>query len=98
MESVLDLGKSLIKARITAGLTERQLADRLRFDEDQLKRHESMDYQTIDLAGVIEIASVLGLLFTAEIQLPDQAGDGGDTEAIAARPANPATVSVAAGE
>jgi hypothetical protein len=98
VDSVLDLGTALIKARIAAGLTERELADRLRVDEDQLKRDEAMDYQTVSLARVIEIAEVLGLQFSAEIQLPDQAGNGGGTEAIAAHSADSATVPVTAGE
>jgi hypothetical protein len=98
VESVLDLGKALTKARIASGLTERHLADRLRIDEEQLRRDEAMDYQTVSLAQVIEIAAILGVQFSGEILLPDQAGDGGGTEAIAAHSADSATVPVTAGQ
>lgn len=98
VESMLDLGTALVQARVAAGLTERQLADRLRMDEDQLKRHEAMDYQTASLACLIEIAAVLRLQFSAEIHLPDQAADDGGPEATAALPADSVTVRVTAGE
>lgn len=90
--------EALIKARIATGLTQRQLADRLRIGEDEIERDEATDYESASMARVIEVADALGLRITAEILLPNGADDRGGTEAVAANPANSSLVPATAGE
>lgn len=51
----------LIKGRIAAGLTQRQLADRLGLKEQQMQRYEATDYASASLARVSEVIAALGI-------------------------------------
>lgn len=56
---IFELGRDLIRARIASGLTQRELAERLRIAEQQIQRYEKDEYQTANFAKMMEIADVL---------------------------------------
>jgi transcriptional regulator with XRE-family HTH domain len=60
-ESVADLPRLLIRARIAAGLTHADLAKRLRLKEQQIQRYEATDYESASLSRLVEVAGVLNL-------------------------------------
>lgn len=60
-ESLAELPRALIQARIAAGLTQRELAERLGLKEQQIQRYESTGYASASLTRLIEIAEALGL-------------------------------------
>jgi DNA-binding XRE family transcriptional regulator len=70
LDSVPHLANALIAARIAAGLTQRQLAERLGLKEQQIQRYEATDYQSASLARLTEIASALGIEIRGEVELP----------------------------
>lgn len=92
------LAEALIKARIAAGLTQRQLAERLRVGEDVIERYEATDYEAASLACVVEVADALGLRITAEVLLPDRAEVPGESEDMTENPADPSLIPAIAGE
>jgi transcriptional regulator with XRE-family HTH domain len=49
----------LIRARISAGLSQRELAARLGLKEQQIQRYEATNYETASLRRVLEIAAAL---------------------------------------
>jgi len=61
LDSLDALPKVLIQARIAAGLTQEDLASRLGLKPQQIQRYEANDYQTANLARLLEIARVLNL-------------------------------------
>ena len=60
------LPTALIRARIACGLTQRQLAERVRLQEQAIQRYEATDYATASLARLIKIGRALGLKVRAE--------------------------------
>ena len=66
VQSFDDLPRALIQARIAAGLSQKQLADRLGLKEQQIQRYEATDYASASLARVREVARALGLKVKAE--------------------------------
>lgn len=54
-----DLPTALIRARVAAGLTQRELAERLGIPEQQVQRYEATEYQRASLARVREVMAVL---------------------------------------
>ena len=70
LNSLADLPRTLIKARITAGLTQRDLAERLDVDEEQVQRDEETEYESATVGRLIDIADILGLTLGTEIALP----------------------------
>jgi transcriptional regulator with XRE-family HTH domain len=61
---------ALIKARISAGLTQRELAVRLGMKEQQIQRYESEGYASASLARLEEVRRALGVELEAGIDLP----------------------------
>lgn len=59
--SILDIGQSLIEARIAQGLSQRSLAERLGMKEQQIQRYEHDRYLTANLTRVAEVAEALQL-------------------------------------
>lgn len=70
--SLDDLPRTLIKARIAAGLTQRDLAERLEVPEEQVQRDEETGYSEAPLARLTEVAEVLGFTLGMEIALPSR--------------------------
>ena len=58
---VADLPALLIKARISQGLSQKELADRLGLKEQQVQRYEATDYATAKWSRIREVASAFGI-------------------------------------
>ncbi len=63
VKSLAELPIALIKARIAKGLTQKQLAERIGIQEQQVQRYEAADYDTISFDRLITIAQILGIDF-----------------------------------
>ena len=61
LDSIDELPKVLIKARISLGLTQKELGDLVGLKEQQIQRYESNDYESASLSRVKEIADALNL-------------------------------------
>jgi DNA-binding Xre family transcriptional regulator len=61
IQSLRELPVLLIEGRIAAGLTQRQLADRLGLPEQQMQRYEATMYSGVSLDRLQEVADALGL-------------------------------------
>lgn len=72
VESFEELPLGLIKARIAAGLTQRQLADLLGMKQQQVQRYESSEYAGASLSRVQEVARALGVRVRNEIFLSEE--------------------------
>lgn len=69
LNSLEELPRALIQARIAAGLTQRQLAERMRLKEQQIQRYEATEYASADLTRVTEVAKALGVRVREDIFL-----------------------------
>ncbi len=71
LESIDELHKTLIQARIAAGLSQEELAARLGLKPQQIQRYEATNYQSASLERVNEIMRTLGvrLRHRAELRL-----------------------------
>lgn len=67
VSSLEDLPEALIKARIAAGLTQEQLAKRLKLKKQQIQRYEATHYASASLERLIEIARALNVQIKAEV-------------------------------
>ena len=67
--SLTELPKLLVKARLAAGLTQKQLAEKLGLKPQQIQRYEATDYRTITLSRAQEIAEALGLRWDATVHV-----------------------------
>lgn len=56
---VSDLPQALIRARIAAGISQRELAIRLGLKEQQIQRYEATKYASASLSRVIEVAQAI---------------------------------------
>lgn len=56
---VSDLPQALIRARIAAGISQRELAARLGLKEQQIQRYEATQYASASLSRVIEVAQAI---------------------------------------
>jgi ribosome-binding protein aMBF1 (putative translation factor) len=61
LEGVGDLPKTLIRARIAAGMTQEGLARRLGIKPQQVQRYESTEYESASFAKVLKVVEALGL-------------------------------------
>lgn len=59
LELVAELPETLIRARISSGLSQRELAERLGLKEQQIQRYEATNYETASLRRVMEVARAL---------------------------------------
>jgi ribosome-binding protein aMBF1 (putative translation factor) len=71
LDSIEDLPKTLIQARIAAGLSQEGLATRLGLKTQQIQRYEATNYRSASLGRINEIVRVLGikLRHRAELRL-----------------------------
>jgi transcriptional regulator with XRE-family HTH domain len=65
-----DLPRSLVKARIAAGLSQKDLGDRLKLKEQQVQRYEASDYSGASVSRLLEVAGALGLKVREDVFLP----------------------------
>lgn len=59
LDYISAIPRDLIRARIAAGLSQRELAERLKMPEQQIQRYEAKEYESVSLARIAEIAKVL---------------------------------------
>ncbi len=59
--SIEELPRILIKARIAAKISQKELADRLEISEQQLKRYENCEYQEAPTTQLLEVSRILGV-------------------------------------
>jgi len=57
--SVSALGRGLVQARIAAGLSQKELANRLHLKEQQIQRYEQTEYETASLGRLADVARAL---------------------------------------
>ena len=67
IESLGQLSGALVQARIVAGLSQKELADRLGLKEQQIQRYEATDYGSASLTRLKEVAEALGATITGEM-------------------------------
>ena len=59
LAAVDELPTVLIKARISQGLSQKDLAERIGLKEQQIQRYEATDYASASLSRIKEVASAL---------------------------------------
>jgi transcriptional regulator with XRE-family HTH domain len=69
LRSLADLPALLIKARIAAGLTQKELAERAGIKEQQVQRYEANGYDGASFTRIAEVADALGLKIGRRIEL-----------------------------
>jgi transcriptional regulator with XRE-family HTH domain len=70
VSSLGELPDALVRARIAAGLSQRDLAARLGMKEQQIQRYESDGYAGASLNRLREVMDALGVELEADVQLP----------------------------
>lgn len=65
-----DPGALLIVARITKGLSQKDLARKLGLREQAIQRWESEKYRSVSLSNYQKVASVLGVTWSIDISIP----------------------------
>ncbi|MBA2521667.1 MAG: helix-turn-helix transcriptional regulator, partial [Chloroflexia bacterium] len=70
IESFDQLPRAIIAARIAAGLTQADLAERLGAHEQQVQRYEATNYASASMRRVSEVIEALGMTVREEILLP----------------------------
>lgn len=68
--SLSELPTALVRARIAAGLSQKDLAQRLGLKEQQVQRYEAENYASASLARLEKIRSALGVEIEAGVELP----------------------------
>ena len=72
LDSFDELPRTLIKARIASGLSQRELAVRLGLKEQQIQRYEATEYASASLARVSAIIQALNINIREEVFLTGQ--------------------------
>jgi len=70
LASLDELPEALIKARIAAGLTQRDLAERLQMKEQQVQRYEATNYARASLERIREVTAALNVHVREEVFMP----------------------------
>lgn len=70
-----ELPRYLIRQRVAAGLTQRDLGDRLGLKEQQIQRYEADDWAAASLRRLIDVAEAVGLRFDGATAGTDTAID-----------------------
>jgi transcriptional regulator with XRE-family HTH domain len=70
LESIEELPSALIKARIAAGLTQKELAEQLGLKEQQIQRYEDTEYASASLTRLVEVSKVLRIKLREDVFLP----------------------------
>ena len=67
IDSFDELPRALVEARIVAGLSQKDLAERLDLKEQQIQRYEATDYCSASLTRLKEVAKALGVNIAGEM-------------------------------
>lgn len=73
LSSLAELPEALIRARIAAGLTQRQLGERLGLKEQQIQRYEASRYDGASFARLVDVADAIGLQIHKQLKLMETA-------------------------
>jgi DNA-binding Xre family transcriptional regulator len=65
--SLTELPKALVEGRITARLTQKELAERVDLHEQQIQKYEVTGYAGVSLERVQKIADELGITFEEQV-------------------------------
>ncbi len=81
IESFEAFPRVLIQARIAAGMSQRELAERLGLKEQQIQRYEATEYSSASWSRVSEVVRALGLRVREEMVLsaPQQGAESEST-------------------
>ena len=71
VENLNKLPDGLIKARIAAKMSEKELAEMLGIDPERIKEHEAKSYQTASFLEILEISFALGVEFKMAVMQVD---------------------------
>ncbi len=69
LDSFDELPRTLIRARIATGLSQKELAGRLGLKEQQIQRYEATEYASASMARVSAVIQALGLKVREEVLL-----------------------------
>jgi ribosome-binding protein aMBF1 (putative translation factor) len=69
LASIEELSRTLIQARIAAGLSQEELALRLGLKPQQVQRYEATNYRTASLQRVNEVGRALGVTLRRPVEL-----------------------------
>ena len=69
LDSLDDLPKTLIQARIAAGLTQEELAAKLGLKPQQIQRYEATDYHSASMERMNEVLRALGVRLRHPVEL-----------------------------
>jgi HTH-type transcriptional regulator / antitoxin HipB len=69
IEDINDLPIALIKARIASGMTQKELAEKIGTQEQQIQRYEADRYAAISFQRMMKIAEALGMSLKGTIQI-----------------------------
>lgn len=72
LDSLHEFPQALIKARISSGLSQSDLADRLGLKPQQVQRYEATDYAAANLERIQGVADALGVSVREEVFLPNE--------------------------
>lgn len=72
VENLADLPKALIRARISLGLTQKDLSERLGMKEQQIQRYENTEYASASFSKLVSIVEALDLRITEDVFLPKE--------------------------
>jgi DNA-binding XRE family transcriptional regulator len=71
VENLNKLPDALIKARIAAKISQKELAYILGIDEERVKQYEDTDYQCASFVEILEVSTVLGVEFETAVMRVD---------------------------
>jgi len=69
IDRLSELPIALIKARISVGMTQGELADTIGIKEQQIQRYEANHYQAVGFDRLLEIAKILSIELVDEVVL-----------------------------
>jgi transcriptional regulator with XRE-family HTH domain len=72
VDSFEDFPNALVRARIAAGLSQKELGERLGVKEQQVQKYEATGYSGASLARMTEVVNALGLRVRNEVFLPSK--------------------------
>ena len=75
--SLLDLTTALVEARIVAGLTQKQLGERLDVEEQQIQRWEANLYSGVGVERLQEVVDALGMDIKVTVDYAAKGGQKG---------------------
>jgi HTH-type transcriptional regulator / antitoxin HipB len=67
IESLQDLPRVAIEARIAAGITQKELAEKIGVQEQQIQRYEANNYQAVGFDRLLEIMSALDITISQAV-------------------------------